>query len=201
VGIERFDRVPLLFAGRARAIDLDRLSEHLGRRPWKIWAASGRTCNFGPGVRRQQGRASSSIWPPRRSRRDATRSSRSAACSRTTRARSRPSPPTRASVASSCRSAGSSGPTPSTTRSATSCSRGSWAPTCASIRPGSTSDSQELGGGARVGRGERRQAVRDSRRRLRPPARRARVRPLGRRGGRAGDASSASSSTRSSSAR
>ena len=44
----------------------------------------------------------------------------------------------------------------------------------------------ELGGGARVGRGVRRQAVPDPRRRLRPPAGRPRVRPLGRRGGRAG---------------
>ena len=45
---------------------------------------------------------------------------------------------------------------------------------------------QELGGRTRIGRGERRQALRDSGRRLRPPARRARVRALGRRGGRAG---------------
>ena len=35
-----------------------------------------------------------------------------------------------------CRSTGSTGPMPSTTRSATSCCRGSWAPTCDSARPG-----------------------------------------------------------------
>ena len=41
----------------------------------------------------------------------------------------------RAEAACSSRRAGSTGPTPSTTASATSCSAGSWAPTCGSSRP------------------------------------------------------------------
>ena len=47
-------------------------------------------------------------------------------------------------------------------------------------------DPQELGGRARIRRGERRHAVRDPGRCLRPPARRSRVRALGGRGRRAG---------------
>ena len=75
----------------------------------------------------------------------------------------------------------------STTRSGTSCSRGSWAPTCASIRPGSTSRSGRAGSRrSPIGRGRGREAVCDPGRRVRPSARRARLRALGRRGRRAG---------------
>src|SRR5579862_5433137 len=80
-----------------------------------------------------------------RSQTGATRSSRSAACSRTTRDRSQPSPPTSVSPACSCRSTGSTGPMRSTTRSGTSSSRASWARTSVSTRQGSTSASAPAG--------------------------------------------------------
>ena len=182
MGIERFGRVPLLF-GPSPVHRLERLSEHSAAR-----SRSGRSARTATRASPTAATrcASSSTSPRRRSRRAATRSSRSAACSRTTRARSRPSPRTRARAACSCRSTGSTGRTPSTTRSGTSCSRGSWAPTSGSSGRVRHRHPAELGGRARVGRGARRQAVRDPGRRLRPPARRARLRPLGRRGGRPG---------------
>ena len=80
VGIERFDRVPLLF-GPSPVHRLERLSEHLGGAV-DIWAKR-EDCNSGLAyggnkVRKLEYLAADA------SRRGATRSSRSAACSRTT---------------------------------------------------------------------------------------------------------------------
>ena len=109
----------------------------------------------------------------------------------TTPARSPRSPPTSGSSAASCRRSGSTGTTRSTTRSATSCCRGSWAPTPGSTRTASTSASARSWEDAlREVEESGRHALRHPGRRVRTPARRARVRQLGLRGGRAGEGSS-----------
>ena len=157
MGSERFDRVPLLF-GPSPVHRLERLSEHLGGEV-EIWAKR-EDCNSGLAYGGNKVRKLEYLVAEALAQGCDTLVSIGGVQSNHTRqvaavaARS-------ASAACSSRSTGSSGRTPSTTRSGTSCSRGSWARTCGSTRPGSTSGSARAGGRARVGRGKRRQAVRD----------------------------------------
>ena len=192
-------RVPLLF-GPSPVHRLERLSEHLGGEV-EIWAKR-EDCNSGPRVRRQQG-AQARVPRRRRARAglrharlDRRRAVEPHAPGRRGRRAARPR--LRARAGALGRVAGRR------------LRQGRQHPALADhgrrraarSRPGSTSASgQSWEEALGVGRGARRQALRDPGRRLRPSARRARVRALGRGGGRAGSASSASSSTRSSSAR
>ena len=181
--LDDFPRHSLTF-GPSPIHPLPRLSAHLGGKV-EIWAKR-EDCNsgiaFGGNKVRKLEYLSPRRWP-----RAATRWCRSAACSPTTPAPSPASPPTSGSRRSRCRSTGSSGPTSSTTGSATSSCRASWAAMCASIRPASTSASAtqwqraldsvvEAGGtpyAIPAGASDH-------------PARRARLRQLGARGGRPG---------------
>ena len=151
----------------------------------EIWAKR-EDCNSGLAFGVQSGAQARVPRRGRPSRRVRHARLDSVACSRTTPVRSQPSQRDSALVASSCRSAGWSGRTSSTTRSATSSSRGSWVRTCGSTRPASTSGSG--GAGRTHSRRSRRAAVSRMRSQPapRPPAGRAQVRALGRRGGRAG---------------
>ena len=183
MGIERFDRVPLLF-GPSPVHRLERLSEHLGGAVDDLGEAGG--LQLGPGVRRQQGaqarvpRRGGARAGLRHARLDRRRAVEPHPPGRGRRGTARPR--LRARAGALGRVAGRR------------LRQGRQHPPLADHGRGRAArpvrlrhrHPQELGGRARVGRGERRQAVCDSGRRLRPPARRARLRALGRRGGRAG---------------
>ena len=191
---------PLLF-GPSPVHRLERLSAHLGGAGRDLGQARG--LQLRPRLRRQQG-AQARVPRRRRARaglRHARLDRRRAVEPHAAGRRRRRAP--RPAAACSSRSTGSTGPTPSTTRSATSCSRGSWAPTSASIRRRLRHrHSAELGA-----RRSRRSRTAGGKPYAIPAG--ASDHPLGglgfaswaRRGRRSRSASSASSSTRSSSAR
>ena len=152
-GIERFDRVPLPF-GPSPVHRLERLERAPRRRGRDLGQARG--LQLGPRLRRQQG-AQARVPRRRRARAglrharlDRRRPVEPHAPGRGRRGAPRPRLRARAGAL------GRLGRRRSTRRSATSCSRGSWAPTCGSIRRGLRHRlPPELGGGARTTSSER----------------------------------------------
>ena len=183
MGVERFERVPLLF-GPSPVHRLERLSEHLGGERRRLGEARG--LQLGTRVRRKQG---AEARVPRRGRaRDGLRHARvhrRRAVEPHAAGRGR-----RGSARSPLRPrAGALGGL-----AGRRLRQGRQHPPLADHGGGRPArplrlrhrDPQELGGCARVRRGDRRHAVPDPGRCLRPPARRPRVRALGGRGRRAG---------------
>ena len=115
--LDAFARHPLMF-GPSPVHRLERLSAHLGGA--ELWAKRD-DCNSGLAFGGNKTRKLEYLVADALAR-AATRSSRSAGCSPTTRARSPPPRRAPGSAACWCRSAGSTGPTSSTTASATSSS-------------------------------------------------------------------------------